>query len=83
MSAKSDDKNPVVRIHHGVEVHKVNRLHLHFNEFEYMKLLNIWEASGKKISLTQILALQGGPCQVCGHANVCIPKGVLDSKKQV
>lgn len=81
MSELKEDKNPVVRIHHGVEVRRANRINIHFNEYEFVKLLDVWDAAGRKLSLTQILALQGMACQKCGHANVCIPKGALDSKK--
>jgi ATP-dependent helicase/DNAse subunit B len=76
-----EDKNPVVRTHHGVQIRRVNRLHMHFNEYEYMKLINTWAAMDKKISISQIIALQGMPCQLCGHSNVCIPKGVLSVNK--
>jgi hypothetical protein len=77
-------ENPVLYIHCGVEIRKINKLTIDLGEMEMVRLVNAQVASGNVLSRAQILALQGRPCQNCGHENVCIPiqKNILSINKQ-
>jgi len=81
---KTKDGNPVLYKHEGVEVRKVNSLRVDIGEMEMVRLINAQKASGWLLSKSQILAMQGRPCQACGNENSCVPvpKGILSTSKQ-
>lgn len=76
--------NPVLYQHKGIDVRKVNSLRVDVGEMEMIRLINAQEASGWLLSKSQILAMQGRPCQNCGNENSCVPvpKGILSTNKQ-
>lgn len=81
---RTKDGNPVLYNHKGVEIRKVNRLRIDIGEMEMVRLVNAQEASGWILSKSQILAIQGRPCQSCGNENSCVPvpRGILSTTKQ-
>lgn len=81
---KKSPDNPILYLHCGIEIRKINKVIIDLSEMEMVRLVNAQVASGNILSRSQIIAMQGRPCQNCGHDNICIPvnKNILSINKQ-
>jgi hypothetical protein len=57
------EKNPVLYIHQGVKVRKLNRVELLLPEHVFRKIIDACEQSG--MSIHKVLYYSGRPCERC------------------
>lgn len=75
--------NPIVERIDGIDIRESNNLTLTLNRYEYSRLVKVFIATGKTISMAKIIAILSKPCENCGHdcSTLSIPKGLFSTNK--
>lgn len=73
-----NSKNPIINYVGGVPIRKRNQLSISVGEMQMRRLVEVSIDTG--LSIPQIIAMQGMPCQKCGNDNIVIEKGILSAE---